>query len=151
MKRIKVIACEIAFRELCLCASKAKNIVDFSFLEKGLHDMGQKLMSARIQKEIDSTDKEKYSAIVLVYGLCNNGIVGLHSELPMIVPKAHDCITFFMGSKEKYSEFFNENLGSYFYTSGWLERETNPSEVENSVTSQLGLNKSYDDYVEEFG
>ena len=37
VKRYKVIACEIMFREVCLCASKSKNIVDTVFMPKGLH------------------------------------------------------------------------------------------------------------------
>ncbi len=150
-KRYKVIACEIAFRELCLCASRSKAVLDFVFMTNGLHDKGGAKMREILQKEIDKVDVEKYDAILLVYGLCSNGVVGLHSNLPIVIPKAHDCITFFLGSKEKYKEFFNTYTGTYVYTSGWIEREFNVTNLEDGITTQLGMNKTYREYVEEYG
>ena len=35
----KVIACEIAFRELCYAAAKSRNLIDFEFLTQGYHDI----------------------------------------------------------------------------------------------------------------
>lgn len=151
MKRLKVIACEIAFRELCFCASQSSSIVDFTFMNKGLHDKGAENMQNILQSEIDKVDVNKYQAILLAYGLCSCGVVGLKSELPIIIPKAHDCITFFLGSKERYSDFFNNNSGTYVYTSGWIERDTDPADVEDGITTKLGMNKTYEQYVEEFG
>ena len=104
--RLKLIACEIAFREICLCAANSRNVVDPQFLPKGLHDIETRDMVARLQEEIDGTD-EKYGAILLGYGLCNNGTVGLVARnAPLVLPKAHDCITFFLGSRRRYQEFF---------------------------------------------
>ena len=151
MKRLKVIACEIAFRELCLCASQVNTVVDFTFMNKGLHDIGPEKMQDRLQKEIDQVDTEKYEAILLVYGLCSRGIVGLQSKLPLIIPKAHDCTTFFLGSKEKYTTFFREYSGAYIYTAGWLEREIEPEKMTDSIMSHMGLNKRYEEYVEAYG
>lgn len=151
MKRLKVIACEIVFRELCLCASQTSNIVDFTFLSKGLHDIGCESMICELQKEIDKVDTEKYEAILLAYGLCSNGVIGLKSQLPMVIPKAHDCITFFLGSKEKYQDFFYTNTGAYIYTAGGIERELDPASIEKGITTQLGMNKTYEEYVEEYG
>ncbi|MFI3211919.1 MAG: DUF1638 domain-containing protein [Eubacteriales bacterium] len=125
MKRLKVIACEVAFRELCYCASQCRAMIDFTFMTQGLHDKGATPMKQMLQDEIDKVDIHKYDAIVLAYGLCSNGVVGLQSKLPMIIPKAHDCITFFLGSKERYAEFFDKNRGTYVYTSGWIERGMN--------------------------
>lgn len=51
MKRLKVIACEIAFRELCFCASMSNNIINFSFMTKGLHDKGAQKMREVLQSE----------------------------------------------------------------------------------------------------
>lgn len=117
----KVIACEIAFRELCMATACATNLVDFEFLPQGYHDnpdIGLEL----IQQQIDAVPEGKYDAILLGYALCNNMLVGItarHTQL--VIPRAHDCITFFMGSKGRYKKHFDECPGTYFYTSGWLE------------------------------
>ncbi len=124
----KVIACEIAFRELCMAAARATNLVELEFLTQGYHDnpdIGLKL----IQEKIDAVPEGKYDAILLGYALCNNMLAGMaarHTQL--VIPRAHDCITFFMGSKEQYQEYFNECPGTYFYTSGWLEHSQRKSE-----------------------
>ena len=151
LKKYKLIACEILFREFSYCAASSNNIIDTVFLPKGLHDIGEEKMSETIQNEINNVDTSKYEAILLGYGLCNNGIRGIHSELPLVVPRAHDCITLLLGSKEKYTEYFHDNPGTFFRSPGWIERDTVIGENEDSVTSQLGMNKSYEDYVKEFG
>ena len=150
-KRYKLITCEILFREVCFCASKCNNIIDIIFMPKGLHDIGKCKMSEKLQAEIDKVDDKKYDAILLCYGLCNNGTQGLHSKLPLIIPKAHDCITLLLGSKNRYDKYFNENPGTFYKSSGWIERDCNPNENEQSVTSQLGMNNTYEEYVEKYG
>ena len=146
--RYRLIACEILYRELCYCAALSKNIIDLHFLPKGLHDLGEEKMSARLQEEIDGTDPQRYQALLLGYALCNNGIRGLHGPVPMVVPRAHDCITLLLGSKERYLEEFNGNPGTYFESTGWLERN---EAAEGGIAEQLGLKASYEDYVRQYG
>ena len=152
-EKYMLIGCEILFREICLCAARSKNIIDLEFLEKGLHDKGEKKMSEALQKAIDRVDTTKYSAILLGYCLCNNGIRGLRARIPMVVPVAHDCVTLFMGSKEKYMDYFQNNPGTFFMASGWLERTPSDDFSEDGIMSQLGLrsNRDYESYAEEFG
>jgi len=38
-----------------------------------------------------------------------------------VVPRAHDCITLLLGSKERYAKLFGERPGTYWYSAGWLE------------------------------
>ena len=147
-KRRKLIACEVLFREICYCAAMSSGIVDITFMEKGLHDVGTERMSARLQAEIDKVNTETYDAILLCYGLCNNGICNLRSPLPLVVPRAHDCITLLMGSKEKYKTYFDGNPGTFFLSPGWLERNKDPGDTEDSVPSQMGIMKTYEEYVE---
>jgi len=150
-KRFMAIACEILFREVCFCVSKSKHIVDVSFQKKGLHDVGEAKMSRALQDVIDQVDYKKYDAILLCYGLCNNGIKNLHAPIPLVVPRAHDCITLLLGSKEKYADYFTNNTGTFFHSSGWLERDVNPNETEGSIIRQLGVGKTYEEYVDEYG
>lgn len=117
----KVIACEIAFREMCMAAARSPNLVDFDFLSQGYHD-NPEIGLAKIQERIDAIDREKVDAILLGYGLCNNLVVGLQSrDVQIVIPRAHDCITFFLGSQKNYKDYFFSHPGTYYYTSGWLE------------------------------
>ncbi len=153
--RLVIIACEIMHREISYCIARSKNIVDARFLKKGLHDIGQIGMSQAIREEIDSVPEDEYEAILVGYGLCSNGIVGLSSKkVPLVVPRAHDCITLLLGSKEKYQKYFKTHPGTYFRSTGWLERNTaeiGPDGKPLSVMTQLGLNRSYDELVAKYG
>ena len=121
--RLKLIACEIMYRELCAAVARSVNLVDVEFLPKGLHDIGQAGMSSRLAEVLAGVDETRYEAILLGYGLCSNGLVGLAARsIPLVVPRAHDCITLFLGSKERYLEYFQGHPGVYFKTSGWIER-----------------------------
>ncbi|MCL2362531.1 MAG: DUF1638 domain-containing protein [Defluviitaleaceae bacterium] len=150
-ERYMLIGCEIMHREICLCAALSKNIIDLEFLDKGLHDIGEKAMSEALQQEIDNVNTEKYSAVLLCYGLCNYGVKGLHSSIPIIIPRAHDCITLFLGSKERYRDYFDNNPGTFFRTSGWLERVDFGIEGEENVMSKLGIapDTDYSEFGEE--
>ena len=149
-ERVRTIACEIVHRELCFLAALARNIVDLHFLPKGLHDIETPHMVARIQQAIDATEAGLYDAIVLAYGLCNNGTVGLRAgDVPLVIPRAHDCITFFLGSRQRYQEQFDEHPGTYYRTTGWSER--NFSAVEGRVNDNLGLNRTYEELVRQYG
>ncbi len=145
-----LIACAVLYRECYYCASQSQNIVEVRLCEKGLHDIGSDKMSERLQAEVDAVPPDDYDAVLMAYGLCNNGTAGLHAKIPIVLPRAHDCITLLMGSKEKYREFFDQNPGTYFRSSGWIERETSCLDNPESTVSQMGIS-TYQDYVEKYG
>jgi hypothetical protein len=121
--RLKLIACEILYRELCAVIARSVNQIDVEFLTKGLHDMGQMGMSSRLKEVLAQVDPTRYDAILFGYALCSNGLVGLEAPaVPVIIPRGHDCITLFLGSKERYLDYFQKNTGVFFKTSGWIER-----------------------------
>jgi hypothetical protein len=121
--RLKLIACEILYRELCALAARSVNQIDIEFLPKGLHDIGGPNMMQRLAQALAGVDTSHYEAVLLGYGLCSNGLVGLAATaIPMVVPRAHDCITLFLGSRERYLDYFHKHPGVYFRTSGWIER-----------------------------
>jgi hypothetical protein len=118
---LKIIACEIAFREICQVAARSPNLVDLEFLTQGLHDTPC-AGCGEIQRRIDAVPAAKYDAILIGYGLCGNILTGLKARhTPLVFPRAHDCITFFLGSKERYQQMSDARVGAYYYTSGWLE------------------------------
>ena len=156
MKRLLAIVCEVFHREACAAAAQSRLRVDFEFLPKSLHDIGEEAMSARLQATIDhalqtrSAD-EQPGAIVLLYGLCNNGICGLHAPVPLVVARAHDCITLLLGSRERYEAHFAAHPGTFYKSPGWIERDSDPNDNPASVTSRLGLSRNYAELVEQFG
>ena len=93
---LKVIACEVGFREVCACASRSVNRIDLEFLPQGYHDVPQDGSTA-LQARVDAVEKDKYDAILLGYGLCNQILSGIQArDTPMVLMRAHDCITFFL-------------------------------------------------------
>jgi hypothetical protein len=149
--RLKLIACEVLMREACLCAAVSRNMINPVFLPKGLHDLGAEKMSKLIAEEIEKTDSSLYDGILLGYGLCNNGILGLKAGVKLVVPRTHDCIAILLGSRGKYDEYFAKNPGTFFRSTGWTERDTPSGSNAESVTSQLGLNPDYWKFVEKYG
>ncbi len=150
--RLKLIACEIMYRELCTAIARSVNLVDVEFMPKGLHDIGQAGMSGRLAETLSRIDHVRYEAVLLGYGLCSNGLVGLKApSIPLVVPRAHDCITLFLGSKERYLQYFQENPGVYYKTSGWIERGVGLHQGDEPTQSQSALAQSYDDLVARYG
>lgn len=148
--RLRVIACEIVFREVCLLAAKSRHTVDLTFMPKGLHDIETPEMRQKLQAEIDRTDSEVYDYLCLAYALCNNGTAGLEARaIPLVIPRAHDCITFFLGSKERYQEEFEGCPGTYYRTSGWFERDF--AAVDGRIKDKLGLDCPRHELVEKYG
>ena len=68
--RLKLISCEIFYREMCAAVARSPHRVDLEFLPKGLHDIGSAKMSARLQEAVDTVDAERYQAVLLGYALC---------------------------------------------------------------------------------
>ncbi|GHT45437.1 hypothetical protein FACS189454_04920 [Planctomycetales bacterium] len=128
--KFKLFACEVLCREVCAFVASSPHQVDVEFLPKGLHDLGKKKMKQRIQTALDTVDESQYDFILLGYALCNGGVVGLTAKtIPLVIPKAHDCITFFLGSRKRYEEYFFANSGTYFKTVGWVERGDSLSQM----------------------
>ncbi len=151
--RLKLIACEILYRELCAVVARSVNRVDLEFLPKGLHDIGAAGMSGRLAEALAAVDDARYDAVLFGYALCSNGLVGLASRrLPLIVPRAHDCITLFLGSKERYLDYFESHPGVYFKTSGWIERGDGLAQVgADSLAHQAGMTQTYEELVAKYG
>ena len=109
--RIHIIACRVFTRELCFYAARSPHIVDITWLPQGLHDTPvqlQKMISDSLDQLYIQMEKKmvkhKPDVIVLGYGLCSNGIVGITSrDIPIVVPRTDDCIALFLGSRSGIS------------------------------------------------
>ncbi|MFO8058532.1 MAG: DUF1638 domain-containing protein [bacterium] len=95
------------------------------FLDQNLHRTPD-LMPEFIQEAVDAV-KAEASMIVLGYGLCSNGIAGVKApDQGLIVPRIHDCIALFLGSREKYQKAFSDNAGTYYLSPGWVAEKKDP-------------------------
>jgi hypothetical protein len=147
--RLKLISCEVLFREMCDACAHSPHQVDLEFLPKGLHDLGGKPMAAKIQEVVDRTAGGAYQAILLGYALCGNGLDGLiarHTRL--VLPRAHDCIALLMGSRDRYQKYFDENPGTYYRSTGWFERGKDLQQLTHNTT---GFDESLDALIRKYG
>lgn len=148
--RLRAIACEVLARPLYLAAVHSPHVVDFDLVDRGLHNEPDGLRRV-LQERIDAVDEERYDAIVLGYALCSNSTAGLVARgIPLVVPRAHDCITLYLGSRAAYAAEFDGHPGTYYYTADYYERSSDGSVV-LGATSDASLQKSYQEYVERYG
>ena len=152
--RLKIIACEVLRRELYHVAARARHAADVTLLPQGLHDNSDTCRE-RLQTEVQATPADRYDAVLLGYGLCNNAMAGVRAgDLPLVVPRAHDCITLLLGSRERYQRLFDEAPGTYWFSSGWIEyAEKTGTLVEPLPSSGLGpdYRADHDTLVAKYG
>lgn len=118
--RIALFACQVFEDEIAAYLSEATEVVVREDFEVGLHDQPDRLRE-RLQAAIDGVDgRGDLSAIVLLYGLCGRGTAGLRAgRHPLVIARGHDCLTHFMGSKERYAAHHAGCPTCYYYTPGW--------------------------------
>lgn len=108
-------------RELRYCAARSNNRIDIEFFPAGLHERPEKL-NALLKEAIEKTEPGLYEYILLNYGLCGNGTLGIsHPRLPVVVNHCHDCIPLLFGNKKRHKEWVEKRPGTYFYSCGWVD------------------------------
>ncbi|MDY0028238.1 MAG: DUF1638 domain-containing protein, partial [Candidatus Humimicrobiaceae bacterium] len=114
-QKIKLIVCDVIYDEL---KNKLTEEWDIASFEKSLHEHSDKLRE-KLQNEINKS--QNYDIIVLGYGLCGNGTLGLVSpKVPIVIPKVDDCITLLLGSTEERKKQLKIEPGTYFLTRGYI-------------------------------
>jgi len=133
--KLFVISCNIMKDELLQFEG---NGISFIFLEQSLHRTPQKMKEV-IQEEINKADDWEGDYILLGYGLCSNGIVGVKSNRhSIVIPRVHDCIALFLGSHERYLEEHRKEPGTYYLTKGWIEEAKSPLGVFHDYCGRYG-------------
>jgi len=148
----KCITCEVFARPVYFCAAYSQNIIDVELVQRGLHNQPDYLHQ-HLQEKINSADLRNYDAVLLSYGLCGKAIDGLVAQKhPLVIPLAHDCITLFLGSRNRYNEQFTNFPGTYWYVKDYIERN---DDTGGSLVLGTGLSgnieKQYQEYVQKFG
>ncbi len=147
--RLKIIGCKVLTREISYLAATSKNYIDMTWLKQGYHNEPAKLKEI-LQTTINdieigndpctcNQEAGDFDAILLCYGLCSNGVCGIKStKYPIVIPRAHDCITLLLGDKKRYQNLFDEKSGGiYWYSIGWLENNLMPCKEREEHTLNL--------------
>lgn len=143
-QRIVLIACAVLEAEVRHYASLFPGLIQIDILEQGLHNEPAKLRDS-VQQAIDRIERDcTPDAIVLGYGLCSRGLEGVHAaKATLVIPRAHDCITLLLGSKERYQQYVNQHPGTYWYSPGWNKHHIPPGPQR--------YEKLYNEYLAKFG
>ena len=148
--RLKVLGCEVLARELYHCAATARHVVDMEFLPKGLHETPE-LLQEELHRRIEAVSKDVYEVVLLAYGLCSNSLAGLQAqEVPLVLPRAHDCITLYLGSHARYMAEFEANPGTYYFTTSYMERG-GTLDGGAALGSGGALKGTYEEFVAKYG
>lgn len=152
-KHLCYLGCPVLTREIGRELNRVKSLLDLRFVPAGLHEQPE-VLRRFLQEEIDRiedrmdlpssilTGNHTYQAILLGFGLCNRATAGLYSRrLPLIIPRAHDCITLLLGSREVYQQLFEATPNNYWYSCGWIERYLPPGPERAALLQENYLEK----------
>ena len=132
---VVIIACQV-LQDLLAHFLPQDLAEDVVFMDYGLHRVPNK-MTGTLQETINAI--EEPSLIVLGYGLCGNGLKGIHAgQHTLLVPRADDCIALLLGSYQAYMREFQAVPGTYYLSKGWLESGSHPL-------------KEYEEYEPKYG
>ncbi len=150
--KIKARTCNALARPAYWCAAQSPHIVDIDLLQFGLHNQADHLR-ALLQEKIDQVTG--YDAVALVYGLCGQSTAGLRAvNVPLAIPRCHDCITLFLGSRERYNDQFMNHPGTYWYSQDYIERAEDGNTalaIGSGIDGGSGIQRTYEEYVEKYG
>jgi hypothetical protein len=132
-----VIACRVMEPELNQALAEGAEDVEIFYLDQALHRTPAKLLGL-VQEKIDQVSPTA-SRIVLGYGLCSNGVVGVTARRQgLLIPRCHDCIALFLGSPSRYQEVFREKPGTYYLTPGWVAEKKDPLGILEEYVPRYG-------------
>ena len=138
--RTKLIACDVMREEIeALCGEMglAPAAMDAEYLEMELHDRPEELLRPELARRVGALRDAPYDAILLGLGLCSNCVVGLGAPgIPLVLPRMHDCVTLFLGSRARYRAEHDREPGTYWYARGFLHRRP-PKASQASAGSTL--------------
>lgn len=142
--KLAVIACAVLEPEVRRFTAGDEQVVVQEFLPMGLHE-NPPLLQRELQTKITRAEQNpEIDVIVLVYGLCGRGVENLrHDRCPLVIARAHDCVTLFLGDKDKYAAYQKEHPGNYWYNPGWIRGKASPGPEREAF-----LRQSYGDKFE---
>lgn len=148
--KLLALTCEALSRSIYALAAQTPHTVTISLYKQGLHNRPKNLREV-LQSQIDAVPAGEYDAILLVYGMCGRSTVGLTSpHTQLVIPRAHDCITLYLGSRERYQREFDWHPGTYWYSVDYMERQGKEG-VALGAASIEAEEEQYEKYVAKYG
>ncbi len=146
-----VLSCEAMARAVYAEAATVTPVVTVRLLAQGLHNTPKNLRTI-LQDQIDAIQPGECDAILLVYGICGTSTTNLITRhTPVVLPRAHDCITLYLGSRQRYQQEFDTHPGTYWYSMDYLERQAGDSMVALGVSEMDQMSDVYEQYVQKYG
>jgi hypothetical protein len=129
-----VLACAV-LRDLIrprLAAAEVRQV----YMDYGLH-VWPKRMAPALQAQLDALPGPH--TVVIGYGLCGTGLVGLRAgPHTLVIPRTDDCIAILLGSYDAYLRAQGERPGTYYVTRGWLEADAHPLAQYRDLVRRFG-------------
>lgn len=115
-----VIACDVFREEIESLRAGAPGIGRVEWIDMALHERPPVLVK-RLAAVIERLEAEGgFEHILLAYGLCGQGTVGLGGvRATLVIPRAHDCVSVFLGGRRRHEELLAACPHTYFFLPGW--------------------------------
>lgn len=90
------------------------------FLEQGLHRTPD-LLRTTLQESINKLETDGFRGTIIIgYGLCGNGVVGVKAKYSeLVIAKADDCIALLFGSRHRHEQDKIKG-NAYYFSPGWV-------------------------------
>ena len=149
---VYLIACGVLKPDIAAVLGGRTDIaVTTNYLPGGLHSDPPELRR-RIQQAVDEAEGRGFGLIVLGYGICGRGSIGIHARsIPIVIPKVHDCIALFLGSDRRYREEFRKFPGTYYISAGWYREKVQPKGVQCDCSTREVDRRRKEELAETYG
>lgn len=151
MNHYIALTCGALARSIYALSATSPHTISVRLFRQGLHNRPKNLRVV-LQEAIDAIEPGECDAILLAYGMCGTSTVGLTARhTPLVIPRAHDCITLYLGSHDRYQEEFNAHPGTYWYSLDYMERTEDGASVALGAAGLEEEEAQYEEYVAKFG
>lgn len=143
-----LIACRVLESEIVALTSGRPAFAYSEWFDVGLHDAPVRLRESLAGAIARAEENATVTTILLAYGLCGCALVGLTPQrATLIIPRAHDCLTLLLGSKERYARIMHSEPGTYWYSPGWNREQRVPgpereAKLRVQYTQQFGAEEA---------
>lgn len=132
-----LIACGMIQDEINLALKNISHIYDVVWMSSELH-VNPDFLREELQKKI--TENQNYSRILLAYGNCGKGLVGIVSEkAELAFLRSEDCIQMLLHKNKGLKSLRGE---TYFITKGWMMGKKSLKEEYHYAINKYGPKKA---------
>jgi len=151
MTHYLALTCEALARSVYAAAAQTDHTITVQLYRQGLHNRPKNLRTV-LQEQIDAATDQPVDAILLAYGMCGTATMGLTARhTPLVIPRAHDCITLYLGSRQRYEDEFDRHPGTYWYCVDYMERAEPGVSVALGAAGIEATEAEYERYVQKYG